>query len=45
MRITNTMKEQARDANLIDFMNENFPNRLIPCGSYWRDGDYPDVTI
>lgn len=45
MRITNMMKEKARDADLISFMNEKYPNRLIKCGNYWRDSEYPDTTI
>lgn len=45
MKISNKQREQARNADLIKFMQDNYPDRLIQDGRAWRDSKYPDITI
>ena len=45
MKVSNKQKEQARNADLISFMQDNYPTRLMQDGKAWRDTKYPDITI
>lgn len=45
MRISNKQKQEAREADLITFMNVNYPGRLIQDGQSWRDSEHRDITI
>ena len=40
MKISNKQREQARNANLVKFMQDNYPDRLMQDGRAWRDSNY-----
>lgn len=45
MKVSNKQKEQARNADLLRFMQDNYPDRIKQDGKTWRDAIYPDITI
>ena len=46
LRVTNNEKDNARKANLIEFMNHYCPSRLMQTATNeWRDSEHKDITI